>query len=68
MNLPQKLRQQLRLHDGDDLIFRLRMDGSAEVITRDALARRGRGLFTHLKNVDDETEAFLHDRRAAAEQ
>lgn len=67
VNLPSGLRSCLQLHEGDDLIFRVRDDGSAEVITRAVLAQRGRGLFAHLKTVEDETSLFLQERRQETE-
>lgn len=67
VNLPSGLRNRLQLHEGEDLIFRVRDDGSAEVITRTVLAQRGRGLFAHLKIVEDETALFLQERRQETE-
>nr|WP_264778072.1 AbrB/MazE/SpoVT family DNA-binding domain-containing protein [Deinococcus aetherius] len=63
MNLPKELREALRVKEGESLIFRVREDGSAEVITPQTLARRGRGLFAHLKRVESKTDAFIEERR-----
>jgi bifunctional DNA-binding transcriptional regulator/antitoxin component of YhaV-PrlF toxin-antitoxin module len=68
LNLPKSLRTALHLQDRDDLIFRVRSDGVAEVISATTLAQRGIGLFVHLKQEDSETDAFLAERRAEAEQ
>ena len=66
VNLPKELRRALGVSEGQILIFRLRPDGSAEVVTAQAIARRGRGLFAHLKQVESETDAFLEERRREA--
>lgn len=68
MNLPKSLRAALQLQDGDDLVFRVNADGVAEVVSASTLARRGTGLFAHLKQEASETDAFLAERRAEAEQ
>ncbi len=68
VNLPKDLRTALRLKEGESLIFQVRDDGSAEVVTPQTLARRGRGIFVHLKEAESETDAFLEDRRQEAEQ
>lgn len=68
MNLPKSLRAALHLQDGDDLVFRLTSSGIAEVVSTSTLAKRSRGLFTHLKQEDSETDTFLAERRAEAEQ
>lgn len=66
MNLPKRLRAALQLQDHDDLIFRVRGDGVAEVVSASTLARRGTGLFVHLKTEESETDTFLAERRAEA--
>lgn len=68
MNLPKELREALSLKEGESLIFRVREDGSAEVVTPQTLARRGRGLFAHLKQVESETDSFIEERRQEADQ
>ncbi|MFC4456192.1 AbrB/MazE/SpoVT family DNA-binding domain-containing protein [Deinococcus sonorensis] len=68
LNLPKDLRQALGIEEGERLIFRINDDGSAEVVTPHALARRGRGLFAHLKQVNNETDSFIDDRRQEADQ
>lgn len=68
LNLPKSLRAALRLGEHDDLIFRVQPDGVAEVVSASTLAQRGTGLFAHLKQQDSETDAFLAERRAEAEQ
>ncbi|MPY67714.1 AbrB/MazE/SpoVT family DNA-binding domain-containing protein [Deinococcus sp. SDU3-2] len=68
LNLPKSLRAALHLQDQDDLIFRVRPDGVAEVVSATTLARRGTGLFAHLKQHDSETDDFLAERRAEADQ
>lgn len=67
MNLPKSLRSALNLQDNDDLVFRLTEDGVAEVVSASTLARRGRGLFAHLRAEESETDAFIAERRAQAE-
>ncbi|MDV6376578.1 AbrB/MazE/SpoVT family DNA-binding domain-containing protein [Deinococcus arenicola] len=68
LNLPKSLRAALHLQDGDDLVFRVNSDGVAEVVSASTLAQRGTGLFVHLKQEDSETDAFLAERRAEADQ
>lgn len=68
VNLPKSLRAALHLRDGDDLVFRLTSAGVAEVVSASTLAERGTGLFVHLKQEDSETDAFLAERRAQADQ
>ncbi len=68
MNLPKELRQALGVSAGQTLIFRLHPDGSAEVVTAQAIARRGRGLFAYLKQVESETDALIEERRREAEE
>lgn len=68
MNLPRKLRAALGLQEHDDLVFRVREDGSAEVVPASTLARQGSGLFRHLKVEESETDAFLAERRAEADR
>lgn len=68
VNLPRELRRSLDLQEGDALIFQVRPDGSAVVTTQTAAARRGRGIFAHLKTEASETDTFLAERRAEAEQ
>lgn len=66
VNLPKSLRAALHLQDHDDLIFRVRGDGVAEVISASTLAARSTGLFAHLKREESETDTFLSERRAEA--
>lgn len=68
MNLPKGLREALGVQQGEALIFHVRPDGSAEVTRAGVLARRGRGLFAHLKRLDSETDDFIAERRAEAER
>lgn len=68
LNLPKSLRAALHLQDQDDLIFRVRPDGVAEVVSATTLAQRGTGLFAYLKQHDSETDDFLAERRAEADQ
>lgn len=68
LNLPKSLRAALQLREHDDLIFRVRPDGVAEVVSATTLAQRGAGLFAHLKQEDSETDAFLAERRAQADR
>ncbi len=68
LNLPKGLRAALHLQDGDDLVFRVKSDGVAEVVSASTLAERGTGLFVHLKQEDSETDAFIAERRAQADQ
>ena len=68
VNLPKELRRALGVSEGQTLIFRLRPDGSAEVVTAQAIAKRGRGLFAHLRQVESETDAFLEERRQESDQ
>ncbi|AFZ69495.1 AbrB/MazE/SpoVT family DNA-binding domain-containing protein [Deinococcus peraridilitoris] len=68
LNLPKELREALGVKEGENLIFRVKEDGSAEVVTPQTLARRGRGLFTYLKQVESETDDFIAQRRKEAEQ
>lgn len=68
MNLPKELREALGVKEGENLIFRIKEDGSAEVVTPQTLARRGRGLFAHLKQVESETDDFISQRREEADQ
>ncbi len=68
VNLPKSLRAALHLRDGDDLVFRLTSAGVAEVVSASTLAERSTGLFVHLKQGDSETDAFLAERRAEANQ
>lgn len=68
LNLPKSLRAALHLQDGDDLIFRLTTEGVAEVVSASTLAGRGLGLFASVKTEESETDAFLAERRAEADQ
>lgn len=68
LNLPKSLRAALHLGEHDDLIFRLREDGVAEVVSATTLARRSTGLFAHLKQADSETDTFLAERRTESER
>lgn len=68
MNLPKNLRAALHLREGDDLIFRITSSGVAEVVSASTLAHRGLGLFVPFKKEDSETDAFLAERHAEAEQ
>lgn len=67
VNLPKGLRAALGLQARDDLVFRVRPDGVAEVVAATTLAQRGRGLFAHLKAEESETDAFLAERRAESD-
>ncbi|WP_295814325.1 AbrB/MazE/SpoVT family DNA-binding domain-containing protein [uncultured Deinococcus sp.] len=68
MNLPKSLRAALHLREHDDLIFRIRPDGVAEVVSATTLAQRSTGLFAHLKQEPSETDAFLAERRAESDR
>lgn len=68
LNLPKSLRAALHLQEQDDLIFRVRGDGVAEVVSASTLAQRSSGLFAHLRREESETDTFLAERRAEAEQ
>lgn len=68
LNLPKNLRAALHLQEGDDLVFRLTAEGVAEVVSASTLAGRGLGLFAQFKQEESETDAFLAERRAEAEQ
>ncbi|MFC6619699.1 AbrB/MazE/SpoVT family DNA-binding domain-containing protein [Deinococcus radiophilus] len=66
LNLPKRLRMALHLQEQDDLVFRIRADGTAEVVSASILAQQGRGLFGHLKVEESETDAFIAERHAEA--
>lgn len=68
LNLPKGLRSALHLREGDDLVFRITEDGKAEVVSASTLAQQGRGLFTHLKQLDNETDDFINQRREEAQR
>lgn len=68
LNLPKKLRAALHLQEGDDLVFRITSSGVAEVVSASTLAGRGLGLFAQFKQMESETDAFLAERRAEADQ
>lgn len=68
LNLPKGLRAALHLREQDDLIFRVRPDGVAEVVSATTIAQRSSGLFAHLRQEDSETDAFLAERRAESDQ
>lgn len=64
VNLPKSLRSALGVSEHDNLVFTVRPDGVAEVISASVLAQRSQGLFGHLKTEDNETDAFISERRA----
>ena len=66
LNLPKRLREALDAHEGEDLIFQLSEDGRAEVMTAATIAKKGRGLFAHLKQLEDETADFIAERHREA--
>ena len=68
LNLPKSLRQTLGIEGEGSLVFRVKEDGSVEVISADALANRSRGLFKHLKTEESETDTFITERREEADR
>ena len=68
LNLPKSLRQTLGLEGEGHLVFRVRDDGSVEVVSAHALAHRARGMFRHLKTEESETDTFIAERRQEADR
>ncbi|MCY1703706.1 AbrB/MazE/SpoVT family DNA-binding domain-containing protein [Deinococcus sp. SL84] len=68
LNLPKRLREALGISDTGELVFTIRPDGVAEVVSAQTLAQRSTGLFSHLKVEDSETDAFIAERRAEADR
>lgn len=68
LNLPKRLREALGIMDTGELVFTIRPDGVAEVVSAQTLAQRSTGLFRHLKIEDSETDAFIAERRAEADR